>query len=157
MGLAVDRPLRLMAPTSKSGSILRGGRVARSASVVAGGVLGTLARWAAGEIIPSSPLGFPWGTLVVNVTGAFALGVIGVVLIERVARIAHLRAFLAIGLLGSYTTFSTMALEGVQLIEAQRIGLAAGYWISTLVVGQMAGVYGMWLGQLRGPSRKETG
>lgn len=129
----------------------------RSASVVAGGVLGTLARWWVGEIVPSSPLGFPWGTLVVNVTGAFMLGVVGVVLIERVARIGHLRSFLAIGLLGSYTTFSTMALEGVQLIEARRLGLAAGYWIATLVVGQMAGVYGMWLGRLRIPLRKETG
>lgn len=129
----------------------------RSASVVAGGVLGTLARWWVGEAVPSSPLGFPWGTLVVNVTGAFMLGVVGVVLIERVARIRHLRGFLAIGLLGSYTTFSTMALEGVQLIEARRLGLAAGYWIATLVVGQMAGVYGMWLGRLRIPLRKETG
>lgn len=121
----------------------------RSAWVVAGGVLGTWARWLVGEIVPSSPLGFPWGTLVVNVTGAFALGVIGVVLIERVVHIGHLRSFLAIGLLGSYTTFSTMAMEGVQLIEARRLGLAAGYGVSTLVVGQMAGVYGMWLGQLR--------
>jgi fluoride ion exporter CrcB/FEX len=49
-----------------------------------------------------------------------------------------------------------MALEGVQLIEAQRLGLAAGYWISTLVVGQMAGVYGMWLGRLKIPLWKET-
>lgn len=128
----------------------------RSAWVVAGGVMGTLARWWVGETVPSSPLGFPWGTLVVNVTGAFMLGVVGVVLIERVARIRHLRSFLAIGLLGSYTTFSTMALEGVQLIEARRLGLAAGYWIATLVVGQMAGVYGMWLGRLRIPLRKET-
>ncbi len=129
----------------------------QSASVVAGGVLGTLARWWVGEIVPSSQLGFPWGTLVVNVTGAFMLGAIGVVLIERVARIGHLRSFLAIGLLGSYTTFSTMALEGVQLIEARRLGLAAGYWTATLVVGQIAGVYGMWLGRLRIPLRKETG
>jgi len=129
----------------------------RSASVVAGGVLGTLARWWVGEIVPSSPLGLPWGTLVVNVSGAFTLGVIGVVLIERVVHIGHLRSFLAIGLLGSYTTFSTMALEGVQLIEARRLGLAAGYWIAALVVGQMAGVYGMWLGRLRVPWRKEMG
>lgn len=129
----------------------------RSVSVLAGGVLGTLARWWVGEVVPSSPLSFPWGTLMVNVTGAFTLGVIGAVLIERAARIGHLRSFLAIGLLGSYTTFSTMALEGVQLIEARRFGMAAGYWIVTLVVGQMAGVYGMWLGRLRIPSRKETG
>lgn len=129
----------------------------RSASVVAGGVLGTLTRWWVEGVFGPSPPGFPWGTLVVNITGAFALGVVGVILIERVAHSGHLRTFLGIGLLGSYTTFSTMALEGVQLVEVQRLGLAAGYWISTLVLGQMAGVYGMWLGRLRIPRRKETG
>lgn len=129
----------------------------RSASVVGGGVLGTLTRWWVEGVFGSSPPGFPWGTLVVNVTGAFALGVVGVILIERVAHSGHLRTFLGIGLLGSYTTFSTMALEGVQLIEAQRLGLAAGYWIATLVIGQMAAVYGMWLGRVRIPRRKETG
>ncbi|MFP3914424.1 MAG: fluoride efflux transporter FluC [Actinomycetota bacterium] len=127
----------------------------RSASVVVGGVLGTLARWWIGEVIPTAPGGFPWETLLVNVTGAFMLGLIGVVLIERVARIGHLRSFLAIGLLGSYTTFSTMALEGVQLIEARLLGLATGYWIATLVVGQMAAALGMWLGRSRNPLRKE--
>lgn len=60
-----------------------------------------------------------------NVPGAFALGAVGVVVIERVVRAGHLRAFLAIGLCGSYTTFSLMALEGVRLIEASRVGLAA--------------------------------
>lgn len=129
----------------------------RSGSVVAGGVLGTLTRWWVDGLFQSSPQGFPWGTLVVNVTGAFALGVIGVILIERVAHSGHLRTFLGIGLLGSYTTFSTMALEGVQLIEAQRLGLAAGYWVATLVFGQMAGVFGMWLGRLRIPTWKERG
>ena len=128
----------------------------RSASVVAGGVIGTLARWWIEGVFPPAPPGFPWGTLVVNVTGAFALGVVGVVLIERVARSGHLRTFLGIGLLGSYTTFSTMALEGVRLIEASRPGLAAGYWVATLVLGQIAGAYGMWLGRLRIPRWKET-
>lgn len=129
----------------------------RSASVVSGGVLGTLTRWWVDGLVPSSPQVFPWGTLVVNVTGAFALGVVGVILIERVAHSGHLRTFLGIGLLGSYTTFSAMALEGVQLIEAQRLGLAAGYWLATLVFGLLAGVFGMWLGRLRVPFRKEMG
>jgi CrcB protein len=130
--------------------------VVRSGSVVAGGILGTLARWWIEGVFPPAPPGFPWGTLVINVTGAFALGVVGVVLLERVTRSGHLRTFLGIGLIGSYTTFSTMALEGVQLIEARRLGLAVSYWITTLVLGQMAGVYGMWLGRLRIPRWKET-
>ena len=128
----------------------------RSGSVVAGGILGTLARWWVEGFFALSPPGFPWGTLLVNVTGAFALGMVGVILIERVTHFGYLRTFLGIGLLGSYTTFSTMALEGVQLIESRRLGLAASYWIVTLALGQMAGVYGMWLGRLRFPRRKET-
>lgn len=123
----------------------------RSASVIVGGVLGTLARWWVGELVASPPEGFPWATLAVNVTGAFALGLAGVVLIERVAHIGHLRTFLAIGLLGSYTTFSTMAVEGVQLIDFGRPDLAAAYWVATLGLGQMASVYGMWLGRIRIP------
>lgn len=128
----------------------------RSASVVAGGVLGTLARWLVEGIFSSTPPGFPWGTLLVNVTGAFALGVAGVILIERVAHVGHMRTFLGIGLLGSYTTFSTMALQGVRLIEEDQLAFAAIYWVVTLIFGQIAGVYGMWMGRLRVPVRKET-
>lgn len=147
----------LMAPTSKSDLQVVRRQVMRSGSVVAGGAVGTLLRWGIGQALPSTPSGFPWATLVVNVTGALALGAVGVILIERVTRAGHLRTFLGIGLLGSYTTFSTMSLEGVLLIEAQRIGTAASYWTATLIVGQMAGLIGMWLGRLRIPRLKETG
>ncbi|MCI0678988.1 MAG: CrcB family protein [Actinobacteria bacterium] len=114
-----------------------------------GGALGTLARWSVERLFPPAPPGFPWATLTVNVTGAFLLGALGVMLIERVVHAGHLRTFLGIGLLGSYTTFSTMALEGVLLIEAGRPAVAVTYWLATLLLGQMAGVYGMWLGRLR--------
>lgn len=120
----------------------------RSALVVAGGALGTLARWWVWGILPPSPDGFPWGTLLINVTGAFALGVVGVLLIERVARAGHLRTLLGIGVLGAYTTFSTMAVEGVQLVDEGRANMAIGYWVATLVFGQMAGVSGMVMGRL---------
>lgn len=155
MGLADVTASGLMAPTSNVEVVRR--QVVRSASVVAGGALGTLLRWWVGEALPSTPSGFPWATLFVNVTGALALGAVGVILIERVARAGHLRTFLGMGVLGSYTTFSTMALEGVQLIEAQRVVMAASYWIVTLILGQIAGVSGMWLGRLRIPRLKETG
>lgn len=129
----------------------------RSLAVVAGGIVGTLARWSVGEIVSSPPSGFPWATLIVNVTGAFALGAVGVILIERVTYVGNLRTFLAIGLLGSYTTFSAMSVEGVRLIDSHRLGLAAGYWLATLVLGQLAGLLGMWSGRLRVPIWKETG
>lgn len=128
----------------------------RLASVAAGGAVGTLLRWWIDGLFPASPPAFPWATLVVNTTGAFVLGAVGAILIERVASSGQMRTFLTIGLLGSYTTFSTMALEGVLLIETHQAAMALGYWVSTLALGQMAGVYGMWLGRLP-VQRKETG
>jgi fluoride exporter len=129
----------------------------RSLAVMAGGVVGTLLRWSVAQIMSPSPSGFPWATLFVNVTGAFALGAVGVLLIERLAHVGHLRTFLAIGLLGSYTTFSAMAVEGVRLVESRHVALAAGYWVATLALGQLAGLLGMWFGRARIPIWKETG
>lgn len=124
----------------------------RSVWVVAGGVVGSLLRWWLAGLFPATPPAFPWGTLLVNVTGAFALGAVGVVLIERVvARSDQLRTFLAIGLLGSYTTFSTMAVEGGAVGRGEAADEGRRVWVATLVLGQMAGVYGMWLGRLRLP------
>lgn len=120
----------------------------RSTAVLAGGILGTLARWWVEGLFPPTPPGFPWGTLLVNVSGAFGLGLAGTILIERAAGAGHLRTFLGIGLFGSYTTFSTMALEGVRLIEVGLVTQALVYWVVTLVAGQAAGVYGMWAGRL---------
>jgi CrcB protein len=125
----------------------------RLVAVMVGGSAGTLARWAIELAIPSVA-GFPLATLLINVTGAFGLGVVGVLLLERLPPTRYLRPLLGIGFFGAYTTFSTMAMEGVRLLDQGRLGLAVGYWVATLLVGQMAGVYGMWLGRLRLPRRE---
>lgn len=117
----------------------------RSVAVATGGAIGALARWAVSTWFPPTPPAFPWDTLTVNVVGAFGLGLVGVVLMEQVLRGTLLRSFIAIGVLGSFTTFSAMALEGVVLSEAGMPGQALGYWLATLILGQMAGVYGMWM------------
>jgi CrcB protein len=127
----------------------------RLAAVMAGGAVGAVARWAVELAIPSVG-GFPLATLLINVTGAFAMGLVGVLLLERLPPTRYLRPLLGIGLLGAYTTFSTMAMEGVHLLDQGRLGLAVGYWVATLLVGQMAGVYGMWLGRLRLPRRRDA-
>jgi fluoride exporter len=127
----------------------------RLVAVMVGGAAGALARWAIEFAVP--PVGgFPLATFLINVTGAFALGVVGVALLERLVPTRYLRPLLGIGLLGAYTTFSTMAMDGVRLLDQGRPALAVGYWVATLLVGQMAGVYGMWLGRLRRPRRRDA-
>jgi len=112
-----------------------------------GGAAGALLRWSLGLLIVSPSGGFPVATFVVNMTGAFGLGVAGVIFAERMPPIRFLRELIAIGFFGAYTTFSTMALEGVRLVESGKIPTAMTYWVLTLIVGQMAGISGMWLGR----------
>jgi CrcB protein len=120
----------------------------RSLSVFVGGAVGALARWGVSLALASSSTAFPVATLVVNATGAFGLGFVAVLLSERLPPTRYLRPLIGIGFFGAYTTFSTMAVEGVRLIDAGRIGTALIYWVITLIAGQMSGVYGMWLGRL---------
>jgi CrcB protein len=127
----------------------------RLMAVMIGGAAGALARWAVELAVP--PLqGFPLATFLINITGAFALGLLGVLLLERLPPTRYLRPLLGIGFLGAYTTFSTMAVEGVRLLDDGRPQLAVAYWVATLLVGQMAGVWGMWLGRLRSTGRRDA-
>ena len=121
----------------------------RSVLVCVGGAVGALARWGVNELIPTAWAGFPWATFLVNVSGALLLGFGAVMLLERAAHSRHLRPFLLVGLLGSYTTFSAMAMDGVLLVEASRIGLAFAYWGATAVAGLVAGLIGIGLARMR--------
>jgi CrcB protein len=120
----------------------------RSLAVFVGGGFGALARWGIGVALVGSSTGFPLATFIVNTTGAFGLGLAGVLLTERMPPTRNLRALIGIGFFGAYTTFSTMALEGVRLIDIGQVKMGLTYWIMTLIVGQLVGVCGMWLGRL---------
>ena len=87
--------------------------------------------------------GFPWGVLVVNVTGSFALGVLtglGAVVAPQVALV------LGVGLLGGYTTFSAVAVDTVLLAERRRWRDAAADLFGTLVLSVAAAAAGIGLG-----------
>lgn len=127
----------------------------RSAAVFAGGAAGALARWAVELALPPKPGGFPLATLAVNVSGAFGLGLAAVLLNERLAPRPAVRALINIGFFGAYTTFSTMAVQGVRLAETGHLATALVYWVATLVLGQMAGVYGMWVGRIELSVRRQ--
>jgi CrcB protein len=120
--------------------------------VALGGALGALARTSLTLQFAPQPGAFPWVTLLENLTGAFALGVVLVVLARR-SRPVWAGPFLATGLLGSYTTFATMGLELSALSGRGGARVAVAYLVSTAVLGLTAAACGVALGRRLGPAR----
>jgi CrcB protein len=114
-------------------------------AIAAGGSLGALARWGLAKALPHSSTQLPWATVLTNVSGCFAIGVVLVVLTERRPDDRLLRPLLGTGVLGGYTTFSTYALDTRTLLAAGRPLLAASYLFGTLAVGLFAVVAGIRL------------
>lgn len=104
-----------------------------------GGGLGAVARWGVAEALPSSPAAWPWATLLVNLTGCLLLGALVAVLAVRSPAAGWLRPFLAVGVLGGYTTYSAFAVEVVRMAEAGAV-LAAGAYVVLSVLGGVAAV-----------------
>ena len=112
--------------------------------IAAGGGLGAVARYLlAGQVTRLLGSQFPWGILVVNVVGSFAMGV----LIELMARFwsasPEARAFLAVGVLGGFTTFSSFSLDAALLIERGSLAPAAAYVLGSVglsILGLFAGL-----------------
>ena len=102
-----------------------------------GGVLGALARWGLGAALPS-PGGLPWATLLVNLTGCFLIGALHGRLAHRSPEPAWVRPFLAVGVLGGYTTYSAFAVEVVDLVDDGALLVAAGYVLASVVGGVLA-------------------
>ena len=83
----------------------------------------------------------PLGTLLVNMLGSFAIGIVYVVLVERHFIHPDWRGVLMVGFLGAFTTFSTFSLETIALAESGHLGLAAGYMLGSAVLCvTMAGI-----------------
>jgi fluoride exporter len=112
-----------------------------------GGALGALARWAVAEALPTAAGGWPWATLLVNLTGCFLLGVLVAVLAARPPEPAWVRPFLAVGVLGGYTTYSAFAVEVVDLVDGGAVALAVGYVVLSVVGGVTAVAVGALAGR----------
>ncbi|MDH3327022.1 MAG: fluoride efflux transporter CrcB [Gammaproteobacteria bacterium] len=117
-------------------------------AIAVGGAFGAVARYAS-SIWVYSVLGrsFPFGTLVVNVAGSFVMGLLAVLLIERMVAGPELRAFIMIGFLGSFTTFSTFSLETVNLIIGGEVIKAGVNMLISVFVCVTACWFGMVLGR----------
>jgi CrcB protein len=112
-----------------------------------GGALGALARWAVTTALPHERGAWPWATLLVNLTGCLVIGVLLAVLLARYAHSPWLRPFLAVGVLGGYTTYSTFAVDVVQLTRSGHGALALGYVLASVVGGVLAVVLGLLAGR----------
>jgi len=114
----------------------------------AGGFLGAIARYLVDGFVAERTNGaFPFGTLVVNLTGAFVLGLLATLAIERSELPAGIRGPVMIGFLGAYTTFSTWTLESVRLIEAGSWALALANLAGSAMLGMAAVVAGIAIGR----------
>lgn len=110
-----------------------------------GGAIGAIARYYLSDWMRvAAGQGLPWGTFVVNVAGSFALGLL-LVWLQAAAPSDHVRQFAAIGVLGSFTTFSTFSYETVTLIRAGEVVRAGGYALGSLTVGVLAVMAGIGL------------
>ena len=94
-------------------------------AIAAGGAIGALLRyWTSLAVHSRLGPGFPYGTLAVNILGSLLMGFLYIWLIERMAAGPALRAFLLIGVLGAFTTFSAFSMETLNLIEGGQAGKA---------------------------------
>ena len=119
--------------------------------IAAGGAAGAVARYLVDVAVLERFGGaFPLGILVVNLSGAFVLGVLAAVIVDRGLLSAELRAPLLVGFLGAYTTFSTLMLDSWRLIEDGLPALGLVNLVGSVVLGVVAVVGGLWIGRAIG-------
>jgi CrcB protein len=108
------------------------------AAIFVGGAVGALARVALARAITVAPGTWPWPTFAVNIAGAFLLGYFATRLQERLPLSAYRRPFLGTGLCGGLTTFSTLQLELLKMVDAREFLLAVGYAAASISAGFLA-------------------
>jgi len=115
-------------------------------AIAAGGSLGAVCRyWVSTHTYAWLGTGFPFGTLMVNVSGSMLMGFLSILLAQRLALPDELRVALLVGFLGSYTTFSTFALDGLNALQQGAWAKTVAY-VLVSVFGSLLGVWLGWLG-----------
>jgi len=113
--------------------------------VAAGGIVGAVMRYiVSGFIQKIHGTHFPYGTFFVNIIGAFLIGFLGTFMVERMNVDPHWRIFITAGVLGSFTTFSSIEYESLRLFETGMLDLALFNLLGSVGIGFFA----VWLGAL---------
>lgn len=116
-------------------------------AIFAGGAVGTLARYGlSGWVYARLGSAFPWGTLSVNLTGSFALGII-LPLTGAQAPLTSMAAFAVVGCIGAFTTFSTFSYEAVMLMRDGEVRKAVVYVVLSAGLGLLSVAAGHTMGQ----------
>ena len=114
-----------------------------------GGAFGAVARFAIDGWVSERTGGlFPWGTLVINLSGAFLLGLLATLAIDRAVLSPDIRPIAMIGFLGAYTTFSTWMLDCWRLMQEGAWALAVANLVGSVLLGLVAVGLGVALGRL---------
>jgi CrcB protein len=108
------------------------------AAIFVGGFAGAVARAELAEALPYRVGQWPWATFLVNVVGALLLGYFATRLQERLPVSAYRRPLLGTGLCGALTTFSTMQLELLSMLDTNRVGMAGAYALVSVAAGFLA-------------------
>jgi len=116
-------------------------------AIAAGGALGALARYSVGTWVAARwGSNFPWGTLLINVSGSLLLGLFSAWSVRRVGLPVELRLFFAVGFCGAYTTFSTFALDTITLGQADLFSASLSNALLTNVLCLAAAALGVFVG-----------
>lgn len=118
-------------------------------AIAVGGALGALSRfWATNVANVLFGSEFPYGIMIVNIAGSFAIGIVFILLIERTALPTYWGAGLMVGFLGAFTTFSTFSLQALGLMESGRFMAAAVYIAGSVIICILAAALGMFIARL---------
>jgi CrcB protein len=106
------------------------------------------------RLIPTTTNGFPWPTFAANITGAFIVGLVIVLVLDRLPPTRYVRPLIGTGFCGGLTTFSTLMVEIDLLCKAGRVALAIGYLAASLGAGMVAVFAGMTLARVSATGRR---
>ncbi|WP_420122253.1 fluoride efflux transporter CrcB [Nakamurella sp.] len=109
-------------------------------AIFVGGAVGTLARAGLSQAFPHAPTQWPWATFIANAAAVVLLGYVVTRLQERLPLSSYRRPLLGTGVCGGLSTFSTMQVEILRMLEAGAFVLALGYTVASVVVGY-AGIH----------------
>jgi fluoride exporter len=114
-------------------------------AIAVGGSLGAVCRyWVSSSTYAWLGTDFPFGTLMVNVTGSIMMGFLALLLTEKIAVSEEFKFAILVGFLGSYTTFSTFALDGLNWLHNGALMKVAAY----MLISVFGSLLGVWLGYL---------